>query len=89
MLYSFQLNPLLVLYSYCSISDQSVHPDLRGGYMGFTLQVLLFIHCVNRLLVELHLFNLKKEKFSTLPSLDAMHVLSHTNHDELDVRLGS
>lgn len=38
---------LLVRFHYntlfCSVSDHTVHPDFRGGYLAFTLQVFLVL----------------------------------------------
>ena len=32
-----------ILCTYCSANDHTVHPELRGGYLAFTLQVFYIL----------------------------------------------
>jgi nitrate reductase NapE component len=43
-----------ILCTYCSANDHTVHPELRGGYLAFTLQVFMIFqfHLLTKLFLE-------------------------------------
>jgi hypothetical protein len=54
-----------ILCGYCSANDHTVHPELRGGYLAFTLQVFMFFQ--SHLLKKLFLLKIKRSFHLSMP----------------------